>query len=58
MHLQYGHLLKFDIDGLKEVYSKFFNTFKNTYTFFEMYANTDNVDPREFKVAYRRFRRN
>ena len=42
--------LKFDEEGIKEVQSKFFNTLKNTYTFFEMYANTDNVDPREFEV--------
>ena len=44
--------LKFDEDGIKEVNSKFFNTLKNTYTFFQMYANTDNLDPREFKVDY------
>jgi len=44
--------LKFDEEGIKEVNSKFFNTLKNTYTFFQMYANTDNLDPREFKVAY------
>ena len=42
--------LKFDEDGIKEVQSKFFNTLKNTYTFFAMYANTDSVDPREFEV--------
>ena len=45
--------LKFDVDGVKEVNSKFFNTLKNTYTFFEMYANTDGVDPREFEVDYK-----
>ena len=44
--------LKFDEDGIKEVNSKFFNTLKNTYAFFQMYANTDNVDPREFDVKY------
>ena len=44
---------RFDEDGLKEVQSKFFNTLKNTYTFFELYANTDEVDPREFKVEYK-----
>lgn len=44
--------LKFDEDGVKDVSSKFINTLKNTYTFFEMYANTDNVDPREFEVIY------
>ena len=45
--------LKFDEEGIKEVQSKFFNTLKNTYTFFQMYANTDKVDPREFKVEYK-----
>ena len=45
--------LKFDEDGVKEVQSKFFNTLKNTYAFFQMYANTDKVDPREFKVKYK-----
>ena len=43
---------KFDEDGLKEVYSKFFNTLKNTYNFFAMYANTDEVDPTSFTVPY------
>ena len=42
--------LKFDEDGIKEIQSKFFNTLKNTYTFFQMYANTDNVDPRTYEV--------
>ncbi len=41
---------KFDIEGLKEIQSKFFNTLRNTYTFFELYANTDNVDPRTFNT--------
>ena len=36
--------LKFDEEGLKEVHSKFFNPFKNTYSFFSMYANIDNID--------------
>ncbi len=44
--------LKFDEEGLKEVHSKFFNTLKNTYNFFSLYANTDKVDPREFEVDY------
>ena len=44
--------LKFDEDGIKEMISKFFNTLKNTYTFFQMYANTDNIDPRDYKVEY------
>ena len=45
--------LKFDEDGLKEVYSKFFNPLLNTYTFFQTYANIDSVDPREFDVKYK-----
>ncbi|WP_373482065.1 isoleucine--tRNA ligase [Acetobacterium sp.] len=43
---------RFDVKGIKEVQSKFFNTLKNTYHFFALYANTDNIDPREFFVAY------
>ena len=42
--------IKFDIDGLKEIYSKYISTFKNTYSFFEMYANADNIDPREYNI--------
>ena len=44
--------IKFDIEGLKEVYSKFFNTLRNTYNFFALYANTDDLDPRKFNVPY------
>ena len=43
---------KFNIDGLKEVQSKMFNTLKNTYTFFQLYANTDQIDPREYEIKY------
>ena len=43
--------LKFDEDGLKEVYSKFFNPLKNTYNFFSMYATTDNIDIDECNIA-------
>jgi isoleucyl-tRNA synthetase len=42
--------LKFDEDGLKEVHSKFFNPFKNTYTFFQTYANIDGIDIDECNV--------
>ena len=42
----------YEVITIKEINSKFFNTLKNTYTFFEMYANTDKVDPRTFKVGY------
>ena len=44
--------LRFDEEGVKDVNSKILGTLKNTYTFFEMYANTDDVDPREFDVPY------
>ncbi len=43
---------RFDEEGLKEVKSKFFGTVKNVYNFFTLYANTDNVDPREFNIPY------
>lgn len=41
---------KFDEDGLIEVNSKFFGTFKNVYNFFTLYANTDNIDARTLEV--------
>ncbi len=44
--------LKFDEEGIKEIQSKTFGTLKNTYTFFQMYANADNLDPREFEISY------
>ena len=44
--------LRFDMNGLKEVYSKFFNPLKNTYSFFALYANTDNIDIEECNVPY------
>ena len=44
--------LRFDMNGLKEVYSKFFNPLKNTYSFFALYANTDNIDIDACKVPY------
>ena len=42
--------LKFDVEGLKEIYSKYISTFKNTYSFFEMYANADHINPREYDI--------
>ena len=44
--------LKFDYKGIVEVISKFFNTLKNTYNFFAIYAEADKIDPREFEVEY------
>ncbi|MTI96361.1 MAG: isoleucine--tRNA ligase [Firmicutes bacterium] len=43
---------RFDVDGLKEVQSKFFGTLRNVYAFFALYANTDGVNPTEFFVPY------
>ncbi|MGP1597431.1 isoleucine--tRNA ligase [Peptoanaerobacter stomatis] len=43
---------RFDIDGLKEVQSKFFSTIKNIYNFFILYANTDDIDIKSFNVPY------
>ena len=45
--------LKFNEEGLKEVYSKFLNPLKNTYSFFEMYANADYIDTDECEVPYK-----
>ena len=42
--------LRFDTEGMKEIYSKYISTFKNTYSFFEMYANADKIDPRTYHV--------
>ena len=44
--------LKFDYKSITEVISKFFNTLKNTYNFFAIYACADNIDPRTFEVEY------
>lgn len=44
---------RFDEDGLREVDSKFFRSFRNVYNFFSLYANTDGVDPRDFFIEYK-----
>ena len=46
--------LKFDLEGLKEVHSKFFNPFRNTYTFFQTYANIDNIDINECNIPVKK----
>lgn len=43
---------RFDVDGLKEVQSKFFTTIENVYAFFALYANTDGVNPEDFFIEY------
>ena len=42
--------LKYDDAGVKEVHSKFFNPLKNTYSFFQMYANIDGIDINECNI--------
>ena len=44
--------LKFDYEGLREVHSKFYNTLKNTYSFFALYANIDKMDPKNYEIDY------
>lgn len=45
--------IRFDVEGLKEVQSKFVGTMKNVYNFFTLYANTDNINPGDFFVEYK-----
>ncbi len=42
--------LRFDTEGMKEIYSKYISTFKNAYSFFQMYANADKIDPRTYNI--------
>lgn len=42
---------RFDVDGLKEANSKFFRTLRSTYNFFQLYANTDGLDPRDYEIS-------
>lgn len=43
---------RFDEEGVKDVVSKFFGTLRNTYNFFVLYSNLDDVDPTEFDIPY------
>lgn len=43
--------IRLDVGGMKEIYSKYISTFKNAYSFFEMYANADKIDPRTYDVS-------
>jgi len=40
---------RFDFDGLQEVIRKYFDTLRNTYSFFAIYANIDNLLERSFE---------
>ncbi|MGO1469895.1 MAG: isoleucine--tRNA ligase [Tissierella sp.] len=44
---------KFDENGLREVESKFFRSMRNIYNFFSLYANTDEVNPKDFHIDYK-----
>ncbi len=46
--------LRYDEEGVDEVRRKFFGTLYNTYSFFALYANVDNFDPKTPSVSYER----
>ena len=41
---------RFDEEGLKEVFSRFFGTVLNVYSFFTLYANIDQADPESYEI--------
>lgn len=43
---------RFDTDGLREVESKFFRSFRNVYNFFSLYANTEDEDAFDKTIPY------
>jgi isoleucyl-tRNA synthetase len=43
---------KFDEDGVKDVISKIFGTLRNTYNFFILYSNVDDLDVKSLNVPY------
>lgn len=43
---------KFDEDGVKDVVSKVFGTLRNTYNFFTLYSNLDDIDVAAIEVPY------
>lgn len=43
---------KFDEEGVKDVVSKFFGTLRNTYNFFVLYSNLDEIDPARLNLPY------
>ena len=44
--------IKFNFTELEEVVKKFFSTLHNTYLFFSIYANIDNIKPTEKDINY------
>ncbi|MDD5823835.1 MAG: isoleucine--tRNA ligase [Firmicutes bacterium] len=43
---------KFDEDGVKDVVSKVFGTLRNTYNFFTLYSNLDDLDAAKIEIPY------
>ncbi len=41
---------RFDEDGIREVFARFFGTLLNVYSFFTLYANIDKIDPVELHI--------
>ncbi|MCL6592008.1 MAG: isoleucine--tRNA ligase [Firmicutes bacterium] len=41
---------RFDEEGVKEVFAKFFGTLQNVYSFFTLYANIDQADPQNYAI--------
>lgn len=41
---------RFDEEGVKEVFAKFFGTLQNVYSFFTLYANIDQADPESYDL--------
>jgi isoleucyl-tRNA synthetase len=44
--------LKFDESGIQETQRKFFGTLYNTYSFFALYANVDQFDPKSPEIPF------
>lgn len=45
---------RFDVDGVREVHSKFIGTLKNVYSFYATYANIDSFDASEYPYEWER----
>ncbi len=41
---------RFDPEGIKEIAVRFFGTLQNVYSFFTLYANIDNLDPKDITI--------
>lgn len=48
---------KFDMDGLREVQSKFFGTLRNAYHLFSLYANNDGIDVDQLEIDPQQYSR-